>query len=251
MDGTIFRWGYMNTSNIGRRLELTWWPAWETFRKASEFSDEAHIAMLLGMIRQAELITNPSSFAVHDDGAAHTTMASAADRHFAPGIFRQRKVEKAGVETLGRRVGKSNFIPDGSHVSLSTGYNWATILSLENFIRFYEQLGTRTTCEIPDPTGETRSSIPYLISTPSQTQIPLNDGGWGMVDDHFRRSLHWFPHREDFKWLATKGAEGKPPEKTLSLFRKCRSVSHANRLGRRPAVSILRGRALGSQSRKA
>ena len=31
MDGTTFVRGYMNTSNIGRRCEITWWPAFEGF----------------------------------------------------------------------------------------------------------------------------------------------------------------------------------------------------------------------------
>ncbi|MCB1235391.1 MAG: hypothetical protein KDM91_09990, partial [Verrucomicrobiae bacterium] len=75
MDGTTFRWGFMNTSNIGRRLEMSWWPAYEVFRKSPDFSEEAHFALLLGMLRQARLIMNPSSFAAHDDGGAHTTLA--------------------------------------------------------------------------------------------------------------------------------------------------------------------------------
>jgi hypothetical protein len=216
MDGTTFRWGYMNTSNIGRRLELTWWPAYEIFRKAPEFSDESHFAMLAGMIRQAELITNPSSFAVHDDGAAHTSIALLQTAILLPEFAASKRWRKLALarwdEVLARQ-----FHPDGSHVSLSTGYNWATILSLENFIRFYERLGEEVPRRYLDQL-EKALEHPLLLSTPSQTQIPLNDGGWSFVDDHFRRSLHWFPHREDFRWLATRGAEGAPPEpKSLYL----------------------------------
>lgn len=216
MDGTTFRWGYMNTSNIGRRLELTWWPAYEAFRKAPEFSDDAHFAMLAGMIRQAQLITNPSSFAVHDDGAAHTTMALLQTAILLPefGASAEWKslAEKRWDEVLARQ-----FHPDGSHVSLSTGYNWATILSLENFIRFHEQLGGEAP---PKYLAQLEKALehPLLLSTPSQTQIPLNDGGWSFVDDHYRRSLHWFPHRKDFQWLATRGAEGTPPKKVSHYF---------------------------------
>ena len=216
MDGTIFRWGYMNTSNIGRRLELTWWPAYEVFRKAPEFSDEAHLAMLVGMIRQAELITNPSSFAVHDDGAAHTSMALLQTAMMLP-EFKASGEWKALAEQRWDEVLARQFHPDGSHVSLSTGYNWATILALENFIRFIEQLGGQAP---PKYLAQLEKALehPLLLSTPSQTQIPLNDGGWSYVDDHYRRSLHWFPHREDFKWLATRGAAGAPPEEKSFYF---------------------------------
>ena len=210
MDGTRFRWGYMNTSNIGRRLELTWWPAYEVFRKAPEFTEEAHFAMLVGMIRQAELITNPSSFAVHDDGAAHTTMALLQTALLLPEFKASGRWKSIALSRWDEMLSKQ-FHPDGTHVSLSTGYNWATILSLENFIRLHQQLGL----EAPEKYFDLlEKALEYtlLLSTPNQSQIPQNDGGWSMIDDHFRRTLHWFPHREDFKWMATKGAEGTPPE---------------------------------------
>jgi len=216
MDGTTFRWGYMNTSNIGRRLELTWWAAYEVFRKAPEFSDEAHLAMLVGMIRQAELITNPSSFAVHDDGAAHTSMALLQTAILLPEFSASARWKKLALERWDEVLARQ-FHPDGSHVSLSTGYNWATILSLENFIRFFEQLGETVPQRYIDQLEKTLEHT-LMLSTPSQTQIPLNDGGWSFVDEHYQRSLHWFPHRKDFQWLATRGAEGSPPQKKSAYF---------------------------------
>ena len=209
MDGTLFRRGYMNTSNIGRRLELTWWPTFETLRHADAFSDEALLAMLVGTIRQAELIMNPTSFAVHDDGGAHTTLALLQTALLLPEIQASRRWESVARDRWDQIVNRQ-FHPDGSHVSLSTGYNWATILTLENFIRLYEQFG-RTPPKESLETLERALDHPVAISTPSQTQVALNDGGWGMVDDHYRRTLRWFPHRDDFRWMATKGAEGAPP----------------------------------------
>ena len=215
MGGTSFRRGYMNTSNIGRRLELTWWPAYEVFRKSPEFSDEAHLAMLVGMIRQAELIMNPTSFAVHDDGAADTTMALLQTALMLPEISASHGWKTTALARWDEMLEKQ-FHPDGSHVSLSTGYNWATILTLENFIRFYDQLGSKAPQKYFDLL-ERALEHPIALSTPNQSQIPLNDGGWSTVDDHYRRSLDWFPHREDFKWIATKGEEGSPPERN-SLY---------------------------------
>jgi hypothetical protein len=212
MDGTVFRRGFMNTSNIGRRLELTWWPTFETLRHSDAFSDEALLAMLVGTIRQAELIMNPTSFAVHDDGGAHTTLALLQTSLLLTEFKASRRWEALALDRWDQIV-ERQFHPDGSHVSLSTGYNWATILTLENFIRLYEQLG-----RIPPKKSfdilERALEHPIAVSTPSQTQVALNDGGWGMVDDHYRRTLHWFPHRDDFRWMATRGAEGTPPETT-------------------------------------
>lgn len=211
MDGTVFRRGYMNTSNIGRRLELTWWPTFETLRHSEAFSDDALLAMLVGTIRQADLIMNPTSFAVHDDGGAHTTLALLQTSLLLPEFKASRRWESVALDRWDQIVNRQ-FHPDGSHVSLSTGYNWATILTLENFIRLYEQFD-RTPPKESLETLERALDHPLAVSTPSQTQVALNDGGWGMVDDHYRRTQHWFPHRDDFRWMATKGIEGTPPTK--------------------------------------
>ena len=80
MDGTTFKLGYLNTSNIGRRCEMTWWPAYDEFRKSPGFTEEAHFHMLLGFLRQSRLIMNPSSFAAHDDGGAHYLRRAFAKR---------------------------------------------------------------------------------------------------------------------------------------------------------------------------
>ena len=216
MDGTTFRWGYMNTSNIGRRLELTWWPAYETFRKAPEFSDESHFAMLLGMIRQAELITNPSSFAVHDDGAAHTTIGLLKTAMMLP-EFKASARWKAIAEVRWDEMLARQFHPDGSHVSLSTGYNWATILALENFIRLIEQFGG----DVPEKYLRMLAKAaehPMLLTRPNQGQIDLNDGGWSTIEDRYQSLLKWFPDRPDFQWMASKGAKGSPPEQDSIYF---------------------------------
>lgn len=216
MDGTSFRWGFMNTSNIGRRLELTWWPAYEVFRKSPDFSDDAHFAMLLGMLRQARLIMNPSSFAVHDDSAAHTTMALLQTALLLP-EFAESAEWKATAEKRWDEVLARQFHPDGSHVSLSTGYNWASITALENYLRLFNRFGGSP----PEKylrILENAVEHTMLLTAPNQGNIDLNDGGWGLFDDRFRETLKWLPHREDFQWMATKGAEGSPPKQAALYF---------------------------------
>jgi len=216
MDGTVFRRGFMNTSNIGRRLELTWWPTFETIRHTNAFNDEAVLAMLVGMIRQAELIMNPTSFAVHDDGGSHTTLALLTTALLLPELKLSKKWKEIALQRWDQII-EQQFHPDGSHVSLSTGYNWASILTLENFIRLYEQLGIA----VPEKclkTLEHALEYPVAFSTPNQTQIALNDGGWGMVDDHYQRIMPWFQHRSDFQWMASRGQDGSPPNRKSVYF---------------------------------
>ncbi len=213
MDGTVFREGYMNTSNIGRRCELTWWPTWEVFRKSPDFTDEAHFAMLLGFLRQSRLLMNPSSFAAHDDGGAHGSMALLQNGLMLP-EFRESAAWKAEALRRWDEVLKVQFYPDGGHVSGSTGYNWASLYAIQNFL----SLMTRTGAEIPSRFPETLERAlrqPIDLSRPDQGQIDLNDGGWSMVDNHYRVVVEKvFPDHPVFTWMATKGAMGTPPAHT-------------------------------------
>lgn len=210
MDGTVFTKGYMNTSNIGRRCELTWWYAWEAFRNNPAFDDDGRFAMLLGFLRQSRLLMNPSSFAAHDDGGAHSSMALLQNGLMLP-EFSESAAWRERAMAQWDAVLKVQFYPDGSHVSGSTGYNWASIMALENFIALMKRTGTEI------PARFTRSLAkglehPIGISRPDQGQVDMNDGGWSMVDDHYARVVNEiFPDREDFRWMATRGKEGHEP----------------------------------------
>ncbi len=216
MDGTVFRWGYMNTSNIGRRLELTWWPAYEVFRKSPDFTEEAHFALLLGVLRQARLIMNPSSFAAHDDGGAHTTLALLQTALLLP-EFAESAEWKATAMKRWDVMLAAQFHPDGSHASLSTGYNWASIAALENYLRLLDRFGVKAPAKYLTIL-ERAVEHPMLLTAPSQAQMDLNDGGWSTIEDRYQSLLKWFPDRSDFRWMATKGAEGSPPKQASLYF---------------------------------
>ena len=210
MDGTTFQSGFMNTSNIGRRCELTWWPAYGVFSKSPHFGDDAHFHMLLGFLRQSRLLMNPSSFAAHDDGGSHGAVALLQNALMLPEFTESNRWKKEALRRMDV-VLKVQFLPDGSHTSLSTGYNWASIMSLENLVSLFR----RTEQEVPSrflKALEHSYRHPIGLSRPNQGQIDLNDGGWGMIDDHMQRAYALFPNRKDFLWMATKGKQGTPPK---------------------------------------
>lgn len=216
IEGTRFRWGYMNTSNIGRRLEMSWWPAYEVFRHSPDFSDDAHIAMLLGMLRQTRLIMNPSSFAAHDDGGAHTTLALLQTALLLP-EFAESAEWKATAMKRWDVMLAAQFHPDGSHASLSTGYNWASISALETYLQLFERFGVKAPEK--DLALLAKAAVhPMLLTAPNQAQVDLNDGGWSTIEDRYQSLQKWFPDRRDFQWMASKGAEGTPPTETSLYF---------------------------------
>ncbi len=217
MDGTVFKRGWMNTSNIGRRCELTWWPAYEVFRKSGAFDDEAHFAMLLGFLRQSRLLTNPTSFAWWDDGGAHGTVALLQNALMLPEMAESAAWRRIAEQRLGV-VADRQFHPDGAHVSLSTGYNFASIHALEHAIALYR----RCRAEVPAALIERLRraySHPTRIARPvHRGQVDLNDGGWGPVDDHLRTGAELFPDDEVLRWFATSGREGAAPVERSVLF---------------------------------
>ena len=216
MDGTVFQLGYMNTSNIGRRCELTWWYAYEAFRGANEFDDEAHFAMLLGFLRQSRLMMNPTSFAAHDDGGAHISTALLQNALMLPEFSEATRWKEVALEQWDE-VLRVQFLPDGSHVSLSTGYNWASINALQNLLALLKRTGEGIAQRYVDAL-ERSYRHPMLLARSDRGQIDLNDGGWGKIADHMQRALKIFPERRDFEWFATDGESGEPPQDTSVYF---------------------------------
>lgn len=216
IDGTVFRSGFMNTSNIGRRCELVWWYAYEHFRDSPEFDDDAHFAMLLGFLRQSRLIMNPTSFAVHDDGGAHISIALLQNALMLPEFKEATRWKEVALDQLDQ-VLKVQFQRDGSHVSLSTGYNWASIKALRHFIELMQRTGN----QVPErfvQALELSYRHPMLLARSDRGQIDLNDGGWGKIADHMQQALALFPERRDFEWFASEGASGEPPSETSVYF---------------------------------
>ena len=50
------------------------------------------------------------------------------------------------------------------------------------------------------------------LSRPDRRLPQLNDGGAAKIVPRMKRALTFYPHREDFRWFATDGAEGKEPD---------------------------------------
>ena len=66
-----------------------------------------------------------------------------------------------------QEVLKVQFHQDGSHVSLSTGYNWASIMALENMVALFHRVGR----EVPQQFLDVLEK--GLPSTPSRCLVPI------------------------------------------------------------------------------
>lgn len=216
LDGSVIAEHMLWTGNIGRRLELTWWQTFEVMRKAPGFRDEAVFAFLDSVIRQCRLLTNHTIFLPWDDSGLHGAMALTKSSILFPMADEAPQWNEVGWDRVNYVV-DHQFHEDGSHVSLSTGYNWATIRGIEHFYKYLKDNGAK----IPEAMKERVKSMffhPLALTRPNFGSIDLNDGGWSAVDDPCNNVLKWFPERKDYLFFQTHGKEGEAPDPPSMYF---------------------------------
>ena len=216
MDGTVIAENLLWTGNIGRRLELTWWQMFEVMRKSPDFSDAAIFAYLDGVIRQCRLLLNHTVFLSWDDSGLHGAMALTKSSMLFPMSDEAAQWNEVGWDRVNYVVA-NQFHPDGSHVSLSTGYNWATIRGIEHFYIYLKQNGAK----VPKDMEERVSQMyyhPLAITRPNFGSIDLNDGGWSAIDNPVTHILKYLPDREKYLFFETRGKEGRAPNPPSMYF---------------------------------
>ena len=107
--------------------------------------------------------------------------------------------------------------PDGFQYELATGYHGVVISNYLGVFDLYEQLGL----EKPEfiRKGLEKMFEAYVrISTPSAGTPAINDGSNVNVARWCRRASELYPDRADFRWFATGGKEGAPPDYLSTVF---------------------------------
>lgn len=216
IDGSVINEHMLWTGNVGRRLELTWWQMFEVMRKAEAFSDEAIFHYLDGVIRQCRLLTNPTIFQEWDDSGFHGAMALTKSGMLFEMCDEAPLWARVGWDRI-NTVMDVQFHPDGSHVSLSTGYAWATIKGFEEFFHYVKKSGGT----VPEKMETLIAEMYYhllALTRPDFGNIDLNDGGWSELT-HLASAAHeLFPDREDYHFFASKGGAGTEPHPVSMYF---------------------------------
>ena len=107
--------------------------------------------------------------------------------------------------------------PDGWQQELSTNYHFVVDHNYVNVLRTIKSFGL-------EPPKEMLSRMEILfemyhrLCRPCKKLPDLNDGSQLDVAWRYRQILDLYPHREDFKWFATDGKEGKKPSYTSYSF---------------------------------
>ncbi len=119
-------------------------------------------------------------------------------------------------DRLIRELG-AQLYPDGFQYELSTGYHQVVINNyqwLADVYAAYDQ-------PVPDAFRaglEPAHAVNVRLMMPDGRLPDLNDGGWHQVARLLARAADGYPERDDFRWAATRGREGRPPAERSLAF---------------------------------
>lgn len=107
--------------------------------------------------------------------------------------------------------------PDGFQYELSTNYHNVVDGNYENILSIFGILGIEPPKEIMERLEKLYDMYPQLVR-PSRRLPDINDGNQMAIINKMRSASRFYPERQDFKWFATDGKEGKEPEYTSFGF---------------------------------
>lgn len=200
------RW---RTIEAGIRTGTVWPGVFPRFLAAKAFDDDALVLMLKSFVEHAQYLTK-----FHRQGNWLTMEANGL--YHVGALFPEFTDARLWRETaLGRlyRELDAQVYPDGAQIELAPGYHG---VALRNFLGPVE-LVSQTGCEVPgDYLAKMERMFGYFLDSmqPNRTTPPLNDSGAGSVKSYLERGAKLFPQRADFRWVASDGKEGKPPNRT-------------------------------------
>ena len=204
------RW---RTIEAGIRAGSVWPEVYHLFLAATSFDDEALVLMVKSYAEHARYLmqypTHGNWLTMESNGLYHSGA-----------LFPEFKEAQVWRETaLGRLRHEldGQVYPDGAQIELAPGYHGVTI---QNFLGPVN-LAPLTGFEVPkDYTAAMEKMFDYLLFSmqPTRRTPALNDSGAGDVSRWMETGARLFPGREDFRWVATGGKEGKAPGQTSYQF---------------------------------
>ncbi len=206
------------TIETGIRMGQTWPEAFHRFLKSHSFTNEHLILYVKSCVEQADHLLNSqypprkNNWLMMEMNGLYTVGA------VFPEFFKAKKWRTFALESLEREQ-QRQFLPDGFQFELTTGYHNISLFNICKAVQLAMDTGRRD--EIPGgiiPLLEKAFDVNLYMMSPSGTLPALNDAGHDVVAPIMKQALVFFPEREDYRWAATGGAEGKCPVSTSFFF---------------------------------
>ena len=209
-NGAFSKW---RTIEAGIRTGWVWPEVFFRFLPAKSFDDEAVVLMVKSFVEHAQYLTK-----FHMTGNWLTMEANGL--YHAGALFPEFKDAKLWRDTAIERLYReldAQVYPDGAQIELAPGYHGVTVRSFLGPL----ELAPVTGFEVPkDYLAKMEKMFDYFLYSmqPDRTTPPLNDSGAGRVLSFIGQAAGLFPQREDFRWVAKDGKEGKAPEHASHRF---------------------------------
>jgi uncharacterized heparinase superfamily protein len=197
----------------GLRLRISWIPAFGYFYKSAAFTDDAKLQVLRAIYDHCNFLrhffTNRNHLVRESNGLVAGAIAfpefSEAEEWLAEGIAR-----------LDRELGAQVNV-DGSHIEMSTGYQWLAIDEFE-ITRSLLQPVSRSLPNA-DLAGTLEKMYEFLtaVMRPDRCFPQLNDGFILWNADRLEAAARKLD-RHDLEHAATCGTKGQPPARTSRSF---------------------------------
>jgi hypothetical protein len=204
------RW---RTIEAGIRAGSIWPEVYHRFLFAKSVDDEALVLFLKSYAEHAlylmQFHTSGNWLTMEANGLYHAGALFPEFKDAA--LWRQTALERLGSEL------DIQVYPDGAQVELAPGYHG---VSVQNFLGPVN-LEPLTGFTVPkEYTAKMERMFDYFLYSmqPTRRTPALNDSSAGEVTRWMGTGAKLFPNRDDFRWVATEGKEGKAPAKRSFLF---------------------------------
>ncbi|MFC1714248.1 heparinase II/III family protein [Candidatus Poribacteria bacterium] len=223
------------TIEAGIRTSGSWMHAFHYFLSSPSFTDEAVITMMKSFMEHARhLMTWPTGgnwLTMESNGLFHIGVmfpefTEAGEWLMLPelkqtdGMLPELKKVDGWRKTAVKRMYEeldNQIYPDGAQIELTTGYHQ---VSLRNFVGLMKIAALNEVDMPADYLGKLEIMYHYNLyaSMPNGRLPGLNDGSELSIRRSMEEGFGYFPHRGDFQWSATGGAEGEGPTENSYAF---------------------------------
>lgn len=204
------------TIEAGIRVGDMWPRAMKHFLKSPSFGDDDILAFTRSVLEHARYLRE---FQSSGNWVLIEMQGLAAAGCFFPEFKQAPEWRAFAFERLAREASRQ-FLPDGAHYELSPGYH--EYVGLVSFLLARDV--ARWTGFEPEIPASYDSGLAkafewsMLMSAPGGWRPLYNDSSPGRINAVMSRASRIFPDRDDIRWFATHGAEGRPPALTSAFL---------------------------------
>ncbi len=201
------------TIEQGIRMGQTWPELYHRFLMSPSFTDDAMVMMVKSMVEHARVLskypTTGNWLAMETNGLMHVGV-------LFPEFKEAEQWRKTAIARAYAEMDKQVY-PDGAQIELSTGYHQ---ISMGNFAMAWDIAHLNNVPMPADYVAKIQKMYDYDLSAsmPDGCLPALNDAPAVNIRVAMKGALTYWPDREDYRWMATSGSEGKrPPVGSVAL----------------------------------